>query len=218
MSRKASRPHASGHRHCRGTSDRISPYAPRYSRTNNGRRCSDVSQAGIQRDCSLPRKPDCGCPLYGARSVNVTRINLMKKLLGLLVILFGVGSFATDAKTVSYKSGAETVHGILYTPPGKGPFPAIIVIHEYWGLNDWVKEQASKLSDQGYVALAVDLYRGKVADNPELAHELMRGLAEDRAKRDLHAAFEFLQTQPTVKKDRVGSIGWRVCGRYSLDV
>src|SRR5713101_7185422 len=105
---------------------------------------------------------------------------------------------------------------MLYTPPGKGPFPAIIVIHEYWGLNEWVKEQASKLSDQGYVALAVDLYRGEVADHPELAHELMRGLPEDRAKRDLHAAFEFLQTQPAVKKDRIGSIGWGMGGGYSL--
>jgi carboxymethylenebutenolidase len=107
---------------------------------------------------------------------------------------------------------------MLFTPPGKGPFPAIIVIHEYWGLNGWVKEQPSKLSEQGYVALAVDLYRGKVADNRELAHELMRGLPEDRAKRVLHAAFEFLQTQPNVKKDRIGSIGWSMGGGYSLDV
>ena len=59
----------------------------------------------------------------------------MKKLLGLLVILFGVASFATDAKTVSYKSGDEAVQGVLYTPPGKGPFPAIIVIHDYRGLS-----------------------------------------------------------------------------------
>ena len=137
---------------------------------------------------------------------------------GLLVIVFALTSFATQGKNVSYKSGDETVQGMLYTPPGKGPFPAIIVIHEYWGLNQWVKEQASKLSDQGYVALAVDLYRGKVADNPELAHELMRGLPEDRAKRDVHAAFEFLQTQPKVKKDRIGSIGWCMGGGYSLDV
>ena len=64
------------------------------------------------------------------------------------------------------------------------------------GLNEWVKQQASKLSDQGYVELAVDLYRGKVADNPELAHELMRGLPEDRAKRDLHAALNFSKRSP----------------------
>lgn len=138
--------------------------------------------------------------------------------LGLLVVVSALASFAAEGKNVSYKSGDETVQAMLFTPPGKGPFPAIIVIHEYWGLNPWVKEQASKLSEQGYVALAVDLYRGKVADNPELAHELMRGLPEDRAKRDLHAAFEFLQTQPNVKKDRIGSIGWCMGGGYSLDV
>ena len=77
---------------------------------------------------------------------------------------------------------------MLYTPAGKGPFPALVVIHEWWGLNDWVKEQASKLADQGYVTLAVDLYRGKVATTPDEAHEIMRGVPEDRANRDLHAA------------------------------
>jgi carboxymethylenebutenolidase len=80
-----------------------------------------------------------------------------------------------------------------------------------------VKDQASKLADQGYVALAVDLYRGKVAATPDMAHELMRGLPEDRAKRDLHAAVEFLQSQPNVKKDRIGSIGWCMGGGYSFD-
>src|SRR5579864_6479633 len=138
--------------------------------------------------------------------------------LALLVSLLATSSLAADSKSVSYKSGDETVQAILYTPAGKAPFPAIIVIHEWWGLDDWVKEQASKFADQGYVALAVDLYRGKVADTPDMAHELMRGLPEDRAKRDLHAAFEFLQSQPNVKKNRIGSIGWCMGGGYSLDV
>jgi carboxymethylenebutenolidase len=127
-------------------------------------------------------------------------------------------SFAATFKEVSYPSGDETVKGILYTPEGKGPFPAIVVIHEWWGLNDWVKEQAGKLADQGYAALAIDLYRGKVADNPGTAHELMRGVPEDRALRDLHAAVAFLQSQPNLKKDRIGSIGWCMGGGYSLDV
>ena len=144
----------------------------------------------------------------------------MKRILAiaLLTLLTTVAALAAESKTVSYKSGDETVQGALYTPSGKGPFPALIVIHEWWGLNDWVKEQASKLSDQGYVALAVDLYRGKVATTPEMAHEIMRGVPEDRAKRDLHAAFEFLASQPNVKKDRIGSIGWCMGGGYSLDV
>ena len=125
---------------------------------------------------------------------------------------------ASTNKPVSYKSGDDTVQGILYTPQGKGPFPAVIVIHEYWGLNDWVKEQAQRISDLGYIALAVDLYRGKVATNPDEAHELMRGVPEDRAARDLHAAFEYLKSQPNVKPDRIASIGWCMGGGYSLDV
>src|SRR3974377_911161 len=89
----------------------------------------------------------------------------MKRIAALVfaVLSLAAFAFAADGKTVSYKSGDETVQGLLYVPSGNGPFPAIIVIHEWWGLNDWVKEQASKLSGQGYVALAVDLYRGKVA-------------------------------------------------------
>ena len=100
--------------------------------------------------------------------------------------------FAADGKPVTYKSGDETVNAILYTPQGKGPFPALVVIHEWWGLNDWVKEEASKLADQGYVALAIDLYRGKVATTPDEAHEIMRGVPEDRANRDLLAATTLL--------------------------
>src|SRR5437899_12263372 len=143
----------------------------------------------------------------------------MKRILALIAVLTLAGStWAADGKTVSYKNGDETVEGVLYTPSGKGPFPALIVIHEWWGLNDWVKEQASKLSDQGYVALAVDLYRGKVATTPDMAHEIMRGVPEDRAKRDLHAAVELLKAQPDVRKDRIGSIGWCMGGGYALDV
>jgi len=144
----------------------------------------------------------------------------MKKIIALTfaALLMAVSAFAADGKSVSYKSGDETVQGILYTPAGKGPFPGLIVIHEWWGLNDWVKEQASKLSDEGYVALAVDLYRGKVATTLDMAHEVMRGVPEDRAKRDLHAAMEFLKSQSNVKKDRIGSTGWCMGGGYALDV
>jgi len=141
----------------------------------------------------------------------------MKSLFLALILSVALSALAADGKSVSYKSGDETVSGTLYVPAGKGPFPALIVIHEWWGLNDWVKEQASKLADQGYVALAIDLYRGKVATTPDLAHEIMRGVPEDRASRDLRAAFDFLASQPNVKKDRIGSIGWCMGGGYSLD-
>src|SRR6476660_4602596 len=112
-----------------------------------------------------------------------------------LTLVFSITALAADGKPVSYKSGDETVQAILYTPQGNGPFPALVVIHEWWGLNDWVKDQASKLADQGYAALAIDLYRGKVATTPDLAHELMRGVPDDRAARDLHEAVAFLKSQ-----------------------
>ncbi len=142
----------------------------------------------------------------------------MKSILAVFVLLFTVSAFAATSKDVTYKSGDDTVKGILYSPKGKGPFPGIIVIHEWWGLNDWIKEEASKLSDQGYVTLAIDLYRGKVATTPDEAHEIMRGVPEDRANRDLKAAYEYLASQSNVKKDRIGAIGWCMGGGYSLDV
>jgi len=138
-------------------------------------------------------------------------------LLVLLCLLTSMG-MAADSRQVSYKSGDETVNALLYTPPGGGPFPAIVVIHEWWGLNDWVKEEASKLADQGYVALAIDLYRGKVATTPDEAHEIMRGVPQDRATRDLLAATSYLRSQKNVNPARVGSIGWCMGGGYSLDL
>lgn len=138
--------------------------------------------------------------------------------LAMCFLVLSVYACAVTPTDVIYKSGDDTVRGILFTPAGKGPFPGIVVIHEWWGLNDWVKEQAAKLAAQGYAALAIDLYRGKVAETSDAARELSRGVPEDRALRDLHAAVEFLKSQPNIKKDRIGSIGWCMGGGYSLDV
>jgi carboxymethylenebutenolidase len=135
-------------------------------------------------------------------------------LVGLFVAL-AAGGWAAEEKA-SFKSGEETATGFLVTPEGKGPFPAVIVIQEWWGLNDWVKEQARALAKEGYVALAVDLYRGKVTDKQEEAHQLMSGLPPDRAMRDLKAAFTHLAGRKDVRKDRIGAIGWCMGGRYTL--
>jgi carboxymethylenebutenolidase len=121
-------------------------------------------------------------------------------------------------QTVSYRRGNETVTGYLALPDSPGPHPAIVVIHEWWGLNDWVKEQARKFAQQGYVALAVDLYRGKVAADPGEAHELMRGMPQDRAVSDLIAAFDYLAARPDVNKAKIGSVGWCMGGGLSLEL
>ena len=143
----------------------------------------------------------------------------MKKLWALALVSMLSAAAATAAEqTVAWKSGDEQATGLLVTPEGQGPFPATIVIQEWWGLNDWVKEQARALAKEGYVALAVDLYRGKVATKQEDAHQLMMGTPPDRALRDLQTAFAYLQAHPAVKKDRVGSIGWCMGGRYSLQL
>ena len=117
---------------------------------------------------------------------------------------------------VSFPSGSEQVVAYLARPKGQGPFPALVVIHEWWGLNAQIRGMADQLARQGYLSLAVDLYRGKQTDNPEQAHELMRGLPEDRALRDLAAAFAYLKASPDVSPDRIGSIGWCMGGGYSI--
>jgi len=138
--------------------------------------------------------------------------------LALLAVLFGLASRVGSPKTetVSYKSGDETVRGYLALPEGEGKHPAIIVIHEWWGLNDWVREQAQKYAAQGYVALAVDLYRGKLATTPDDAHILMRGLPDDRGMRDLEAAFAYLSARPDVNPAKIGSVGWCMGGSWSI--
>jgi carboxymethylenebutenolidase len=119
---------------------------------------------------------------------------------------------------VSYQSGQDTVRGFLALPGELGRRPAIIVVHGDHGLNDWTKDQARKLAARGYVVLAVDLYRGQIARDIEDAHELMRGLPDDRALRDLEAAFANLAARPDVRKTKIGVIGWNMGGWYALQL
>ena len=135
-----------------------------------------------------------------------------------LLCLLAIPGLAIEPEAVSYRSGDETVKALLYTPQGKGPFPALVVIHEWWGLNDWVKQQADRYAQLGYVTLAIDLYRGQVATTPDQAHELMRGVPEDRSQRDLVAATAYLRSLKTVDAKHVGAIGWCMGGGAALDL
>jgi carboxymethylenebutenolidase len=132
-----------------------------------------------------------------------------------------LASLAVDARAqqaVSFPSGDSTAQALLYLPPGAGPHPALIVIHEWWGLNDWIKQEAAGYAAKGYVTLAVDLYRGKAAADPEMAHELSRGLPQDQGVRDLTAAVAWLQNRKDVKRDRIGAVGWCMGGGYALQL
>ena len=139
-------------------------------------------------------------------------------LLCLLAAALVLRASAPKTETIQFKSGDETISGFLALPDTPGRHPAIVVIHEWWGLNDWVKEQTEKLAADGYVALAVDLYRGKTATDPGQAHELMRGLPQDRAVRDMMSAYDYLAARKDVNPDRIGSIGWCMGGGLSLQL
>jgi len=140
-------------------------------------------------------------------------------LLG-LVIAVGVMARAAGVKTetVEFKSGDDTISAFLAEPAAPGKYPGLVVIHEWWGLSDWVKEQAEKFAEHGYVALAVDLYRGKVATDASTAHELMRGMPQDRAVRDLQAGFAYLAGRPDVNANKIGDVGWCMGGGLALQL
>ena len=125
---------------------------------------------------------------------------------------------AVKTEMVRFKSGPETVGGYLALPISPGRHPALVVIQEWWGLNGWVKEQAREFAEQGYVALAPDLYRGQVATDPERARELMLSMPKDRALRDLEAAFDYLAARSDVNSNKIGAIGWCMGGGLSVQL
>ena len=96
------------------------------------------------------------------------------------------------------------------------PLPGVIVIHEWWGLNDNIKAMTRKLASEGYVALAVDLYGGATADTPDKARALMAALVSDQdaARANLKQAYDYLTKYALAP--RVGSVGWALGGGWSL--
>jgi len=122
---------------------------------------------------------------------------------------------AATLPAVTFGNGAS---GYLALPPSNvaGKKPAVIVIQEWWGVDDWVRAQTNRFAQKGYVALAPDLYRGRTAKSPDEAHELMRGLPEDRAMADLKAAIDYLGRRDDVDPQRIGVIGWCMGGGYAL--
>ena len=84
--------------------------------------------------------------------------------------IFALGEHRIKTKMISYYDGTT---GYLVKPIETGEFPAIVMIHEWWGLNDNIKEMAEKLASHGYVVLAVDLYNNQVGTTSEEARKLV---------------------------------------------
>lgn len=134
----------------------------------------------------------------------------------LLTVATNIFAITVKVQEVTFASGSETISGYLAVPDSPGEHPGMVVIHEDWGLTDWVKAQTRRLAENGYAAIAVDLYHGNVAYDPEYAYELMVSTPPERALRDMEAALHFLATQPGVNKEKIGSIGWSAGGKWSL--
>lgn len=121
-----------------------------------------------------------------------------------------------EGSDVTYaRIGDTDVNGYLARPSGDGPFPAVIVIQEWWGLNDNIRWMADRLAGEGYLALAVDLYEGEVATDREAAMKLLRASMDrtERLEENLRQARDYLGS---IGATRVGSIGWCFGGGWSL--
>ncbi len=120
---------------------------------------------------------------------------------------------ARAGEEVKFGQGAN---GYLVMPQGGGKVPAVILVPEWWGLNDQMRGEAQKFADNGYAALVVDLYRGKATTDAAEAHELMRGLPDDQAVTDLKEAVTHLSGQPDIDHENIGVIGFCMGGGYAL--
>ena len=113
--------------------------------------------------------------------------------------------------------GGAALSGYLSRPADvDGPLPGLIVIHEWWGLNENIRSTADRLAGEGFVALAVDLYDGESAATPKDAMRLMQTLnaGADRANENLRQANRYLTDSQSAP--RTGSVGWCLGGRWSL--
>ena len=154
----------------------------------------------------------------------------MKSLIvGLTLFAFvlgmvGVGSAEPKimAKTVEYSAQGAVMKGYLaYDEKVQGKRPGVLVVPEWWGLNDYARRRASMLAELGYTALAVDMYsEGKVVATPEeagkLSSEAMKNI--DTTKARFMAAVDFLKGQPTVDPNRVAAIGYCFGGGVVLNM
>lgn len=124
-------------------------------------------------------------------------------------------------------TGERVTYGTLDGKPIQGylakpvdatePLPALIVIHEWWGLNENIELMTQRLAGEGYAALAVDLYEGEVAQDPTRARELVQAATQNpaRLEENLTLAYNYLETEQ--QAPMIGSIGWCFGGSWSLN-
>ncbi|MFZ0202200.1 MAG: dienelactone hydrolase family protein [Nitrososphaeraceae archaeon] len=130
-------------------------------------------------------------------------------------------------KTINYIDGSSgylvypnTTNNTTSTTGQQQKLPAVVMIHEWWGLNDNIKDMANELAGEGYVVLAADLYNGEVATDPNRARELSSSVNEnpEQAITNLQSAVQYLASLPNVNSSRIASLGWCFGGGQSLQL
>jgi dienelactone hydrolase len=126
---------------------------------------------------------------------------------------------SSESKEVTYSSGTTELKGFIAYPASTEKRPGVIVVHEWWGPNDYVRTRAKQLADMGYVAFAIDMYGdGKVATHPDDAKKFMMetiGNMDEAVKR-FDAAKALLASDPRVDGGKLASIGYCFGGAVSL--
>jgi carboxymethylenebutenolidase len=117
---------------------------------------------------------------------------------------------------LEFPANGSAAPGYLARPEGAGAYPGVVVIQEWWGLNDHIKDVANRIAEQGFVALAPDLYRGVVVSEPGEANKLMMKLSADQALKDMQGAVNYLIAQPFVAPKKAGVIGFCMGGGMAL--
>jgi carboxymethylenebutenolidase len=122
-----------------------------------------------------------------------------------------------QGEDLRYVEGDTLTTGYLAVPEGAGPFPALVIVHEWNGLVDRVREVADDFAAEGYVTLAVDLYDGRTGSNPDENIALVREVGADQPKMiaNMNAAVGYLRGRPDVT-GRVGAMGWCFGGGIAL--
>ncbi len=125
-----------------------------------------------------------------------------------------------ESQTLSYTAGEDELKGYMaYDDKSGSPRPGVIVVHEWWGLDDYIRTRADKLAELGYAALSIDMYgNGATADSPDEAGAMMNavlGNMEIGTSR-LRAAHEVLCAQPMVDEKRTAAIGYCFGGAMVL--
>ncbi len=116
---------------------------------------------------------------------------------------------------VEYKANGDSATGYLAWPNRRVPVPCIVLIQEWWGLDDHIKDVSRRFAAEGYAVLAPDLYHGQVTTEPTEAMKLTQSMDRDRAMKELGGAVAFLKNQPFAS-GKVGTIGYCLGGGLSL--